>query len=59
MKSMKIIQFSRPPPPLSIYVQYSTNPLTLDVKFQTNPPLLQVNKPKLLQVITNQLKKTI
>ena len=38
MRSMKIIQFSRPPTPLSIYIQNSSTSLTLDVQFQTNPP---------------------
>ena len=37
MTPMKIVQFSRAPPPLSIYVQNSSIPLTLDVQFQTNP----------------------
>ena len=35
--SMKIVQFSRPPTPLSSYVHNSSTPLTLDVQFQTNP----------------------
>ena len=35
---MEIIQFSRPPTPLFIYVQKSPNPLTLDVQFQTETP---------------------
>ena len=35
---MKIIQFLRPPPPLSIYVPNSSTPLTLDVQFQMNSP---------------------
>ena len=34
---MKIVQFSQPPPPLSVYVQNSSTPLTFDVQFQTNP----------------------
>ena len=38
MTSMEIIQFSRPPTPLFIYVQKSSNPLTLDVQFQTKSP---------------------
>ena len=38
MKSMEIIQFSRPPAPLSICVQKSSNYLTLDVQFQTKSP---------------------
>ena len=39
MLPMKIDQFSRPPtPPLSIYIQNSSNPLALDVQFQTIPP---------------------
>ena len=38
MKSMKIVHFLRPQPPLSIYVQNSSTPLTLDVQFQMNPP---------------------
>ena len=33
---MKIVQFSRPPTLLSIYVQNSSTPLTLDIQFQTN-----------------------
>ena len=37
MTPMNIVQFSRAPPPLSIYVQNSSIPLTLDVQFQTNP----------------------
>ena len=37
MTSMKIVQFSRPPTPLSICVQNYFTPLTLDVQFQTNP----------------------
>ena len=36
--STNIVQFSRPPTPLFIYVQNSSTPLTLDVQFQTNPP---------------------
>ena len=32
-----IVQFLRPPTPLSIYVQNSSTPLILDVQFQTNP----------------------
>ena len=36
MTSMKIVPFSRPPPPLSSYVQNSFTPLTLDAQFQTN-----------------------
>ena len=51
MTSMKIAQFSRPPPPLSIYVQNSSTHLTLDVQFQTTPPPFQM--------ITNQLKENI
>ena len=47
MTSMKIVQISRPPPPMSSYVQNSSTPLTLDVQFQTRP---------YLQMITNQLK---
>ena len=39
MTSMKIVQFSRPPTPLSIYVQTYFIPLTLDVQFQTNATL--------------------
>ena len=38
MTSMEIIQFSRPPTPLFIYVQKSSNLLILDVQFQTKPP---------------------
>ena len=38
MTSMEITEFSRPPTPLSIYVQISSNPLTLDVQFQMNLP---------------------
>ena len=51
MTPMKIVQFSRAPPPLSIYVQNSSIPLTLDVQFQTNPIPLQM--------ITNQLEEHI
>ena len=36
MTSIKIIQFSRPPPAFSIYVQNSCTLLTLDAQFQTN-----------------------
>ena len=43
MTSMKIIQFSRPPTPFSIYVQNSFTLLILDVQFQTNPPPLPLN----------------
>ena len=39
MTSMEIVQFSRPPPPLSIYVQTSFTLLTWNVQFQTNRPL--------------------
>ena len=35
MMSKKTVQFSRPPPPLSIYVQNASTRLTLDVQFQT------------------------
>ena len=35
MTSKKIVQLSRPPPPLSIYVQNAATRLTLDVQFQT------------------------
>ena len=35
MISMKMVQFSRPLTPLSIYVQFSSTPLTVDVQFQT------------------------
>ena len=38
MTSMKIVQFSRPPTLLCIYVQNSSTPLALDVQFQTKPP---------------------
>ena len=38
MTFMKVSQFSRPPTPLSIYVEDSSTPLTLDIQFQTNPP---------------------
>ena len=37
MTSMKIVQFSRLPTPLSIYVQNSSTLRTLDVHFQMNP----------------------
>ena len=37
--SIKIIQFSIPPPTLSIYVQNFSILLTLDVLFQMKPPL--------------------
>ena len=36
MTSMKIAQLSRPPTPLSMYVQNSSTPLTLGIQFQTN-----------------------
>ena len=51
MTSMKIIQFSRIPSPLAIYVQSSSTLLTLDVQFQTNTPSLQM--------VTNQWKENI
>ena len=51
MASMKIVQFLRPPTPLSIYVQNSSTLLTLDVQFQRSPSPLQV--------ITNQLKENL
>ena len=51
MTSMKVVQLSRPPIPLSIHVQNYTNPLTLGVQFQTNPPPLQM--------ITNQFQGNI
>ena len=54
MTPMKIVQFSRSPPPLSIYVQNSSTPLTLGVQFQTKP-----SPPFPLQMITNQLKENI
>ena len=47
---MKIVQFLRPPPALSIYVQDFSTSLTLDVQFQTKPSL---------QTVTNQLKENI
>ena len=47
--SIKIIQFSIPPPTLSIYVQNFSILLTLDVLFQMKP---------LSQNDTNQLKET-
>ena len=50
MTLMKIAQFVRLPPPLSIYVKNFSTPLTLDVQFETNSPL---------QMITNQLKENI
>ena len=37
MTSMKIVQFSRPPTPFSIYVQNSSTFLNSDVQFQTTP----------------------
>ena len=46
MMSMKIVQFPKPLPPLSIYVQNSSTPLTLDVQFQTNtPPPTTISSP--------------
>ena len=39
VKSMKGVQFSRAPPPLSSYVQNSPTPLTLDVQFETSGQL--------------------
>ena len=50
MVSMKLIQFSRPLTPLSIYIQNSPTLLTLDVQFQMTAPL---------QMLTNQLKENI
>ena len=46
MTSMKIVQLSGPPTPLSIYVQNSSTPLTLDVQFQMNsvPPFQMINQ---------------
>ena len=38
MTSMKIVQFSRSPTLLSIYVQNSSTLLTLEVQFQMNTP---------------------
>ena len=38
MTSMKIVRFSIPSTPLSIYFQNSSTPLTLDVQFQPPPP---------------------
>ena len=38
MTSMKIVQFSRLPTPLSIYVRNFFTPLTLDGQYQTTPP---------------------
>ena len=52
MTSIKIVQFSRPPTLLFIYVQNSSSPLIVEVQFQTNP-----SSP--LQVVTNQLKANI
>ena len=37
MTFMKIVRFSIPSTPLSIYFQNSSTPLTLDVQFQTTP----------------------
>ena len=57
MTPMKIDQLSRSPflpPPLSSYVQNSSNLLTLDVQFQTKPPV-----PFPLETIRNQLKGNI
>ena len=57
MTPMKIDQSSRSPflpPPLSSYVQNSSNLLTLDVQFQTKPPV-----PFPLETIRNQLKGNI
>ena len=48
MTSMKIVQFPRPPPTLSIYTQSSSTPFTLYVQFQTTLPF---------QMINNQLKE--
>ena len=48
-KSMKIVHFSRPITPLSIYAQNSSTSLSLNIQFQTLPPPLQM--------ITNQLKE--
>ena len=53
MTSLKIVQISRLPTRLSIYVQTSATSLTLDVQFQMNPPFPP------LQMITNQLKYNI
>ena len=53
MTSLKIVQISRLPTRLSIYVQNSATSLTLDVQFQMNPPFPP------LQMITNQLKYNI
>ena len=42
--NMEIIQFSRPPTRLFIYVQKSSNPLTMDVQFQAKLRSLNVNQ---------------
>ena len=51
----ELSNFQDPPPSLSSYVQYSSIPLTLDVQFQTNPLSLSLS----LQMIINQLKESI
>ena len=38
MTSMKIVQFSRPPPPLSSFVQNSSTPLDLGRPISNEPP---------------------
>ena len=49
MTSMKIFQFSRPPPPLFIYVQNSSTPLTLDaLSPNDNQSIKRKNNPMVL-----------
>ena len=59
MTSMKIVQFSRPPTPLSIYVQNSFTPFTLDAQLKMNPTPCTHTHTHPLQIITNHLKENI
>ena len=58
----ELSNFQYPQPPLSIYVQNSSNPLTMDVQFQTkrpspHPPIHHPPTPH--KMITNQLQENI
>ena len=47
-----VLEFSRPPTPLPIYLQNSSTSLNLNLQFQTTP----LQPPASLQMITNQRK---
>ena len=51
MTSIKIVQFSRPPIPQSVYVQNSSTPRPWTSNFKRAPPPLQM--------ITNRLKENM